>query len=271
MEQERAKILASRPVDVVEGELSLHHDSEMAGDLAEANRAFLALFRRVHEAYLRDMDRENLTDFAGVLLTLREVLRSRPTLRSRLQDQFRFVIVDEFQDTDFLQKEIIDLLRGPETNVVYVGDAKQSIYRFRGAEVEVFSEARWEVESRSGMVQELDTNYRSHPGVLSFCNRFFPGIFDGDEEGGDRPSAQGYEQVEPLPVEGETGDLPRAKILFHPEDEAKAAALFIKRMAGREFDFLERKADGEGKVLLVASRRRIRYRDFAILLRKLRG
>ncbi len=267
MEQDRAKILASRPADVLEGELSLHHDSEMAGDLAEANRAFLALFGLVNEAYLRDMDRESLTDFAGVLMTLREILRSRPHLKRRLQDQFRFVIVDEFQDTDFLQKEIIDLLRGPETNVVYVGDAKQSIYRFRGAEVEVFSEARVEVESRSGMVQELGTNYRSHPGVLAFCNKFFPGIF----EGGDRPGAQGYEQVEPLPVEGETADLPRAKILFAPGDEAKAAALFIKRMAGREFDFLERKTDGEGKVLLVASKRQIRYRDFAILLRKLRG
>ncbi len=259
MEQDRAKILASRPADVVEGNPSLHQDPDLARDLAEANRAFLALFGRVHKAYLQEMDRENLTDFAGVLLTLREALRSSPALRRRLQDQFRSVIVDEFQDTDFLQKEIIDLLRGPDTRVVYVGDAKQSIYRFRGAEVEVFSEAREKVESLSGEIQELDTNYRSHPEVLAFCNRFFPRIFDA-----------GYEQVMPLPVEGMTGDLPRAKILFHPEDEAKAAALFIKSMAGREFDFLERKADGEGKVLLVASHRRIRYRDFAILLRKLR-
>jgi len=260
MEQDRAKILASRPAEALDRDLSLHHDPNVAGNLAEANRAFLALFGRVHEAYLQEMDRENLTDFAGILLTLREVLRSRPALRGRLQDQFRSVIVDEFQDTDFLQKEIIDLLQGPETRVVYVGDAKQSIYRFRGAEVEVFSEAREEVDSRSGKIQELDTNYRSHPGVLAFCNRFFPGIFDS-----------GYRPVIPLPVEGETGDLPRAKILFAPEDEARAAALFIKSLAGREFDFLERKADGEGGVLLVANRRIVRYRDFAILLRKLRG
>lgn len=260
MEQDRAKILASRPAEFVEGNPSLHQDPDLARDLAEANRAFLALFGRVNEAYLWDIDRENRTDFAGVVLTLREALRSSPALRGRLQEQFRRVIVDEFQDTDFLQKEIIDLLRGPDTKVVYVGDAKQSIYRFRGAEVEVFSEAREEVESRSGDIQELDTNYRSHPGVLAFCNRFFPSIFDS-----------GYKQVMPLPVEGETGDLPRAKIIFAPEDEARAAALFIKSMAGREFDFLERRTDVEGKVLLFANRRIVRYRDFAILLRKLRG
>ncbi len=260
MGQDRAKILVSRPAEFVEGNPSLHQDPDLAMDLAEANRTFLALFGRVHEAYLREMDRENLTDFAGVLLTLREVLRSRPALRKRLQDQFRFVIVDEFQDTDFLQKEIIDILRGPETRVVYVGDAKQSIYRFRGAEVEVFSEARGEVESRSGEIQNLDTNYRSHPGVLAFCNRFFSGIFDG-----------GYKQVMPLPVAGETDDLYRVKILFHTDDEARAAALFIKSLVGGEFDFLERKADDEGKVQLVATRRKVWYRDFAILLRKLRG
>jgi len=260
MEQDRAKILASRPAEFVEEGIFLCHDPNVARDLAEANRAFLALFGRVHGAYLREMGRESLTDFAGVLLTLRETLGSSPALRGRLQEQFRSVIVDEFQDTDFLQKEIIDLLRGPETRVVYVGDAKQSIYRFRGAEVEVFSEAREEVDSRSGKIQELDTNYRSHPGVLAFCNRFFPSIFD-----------VGYRPVMPLKVEGETGDLPRAKVLFAPEDEARAAALFIKSLAGREFDFLERKADGEGGVLLVANRRKVRYKDFAILLRKLRG
>ncbi len=260
MEVDRAKILASRPAEPVEGGLPLCADPVDAKGLAEADRAFLALFRRVDEAYLRDMAQENRNDFAGVLLTLREALRSCPALRGRLQEQFRYIIVDEFQDTDLLQKEIIDLLRGPATRLIYVGDAKQSIYRFRGAEVEVFTEARRDAEAHSGEVQELETNYRSHPGVLAFCNRLFPRIFD-----------RGYSEVNSLPVEGEIRAEQRAKILFSPDDEARAAALFIKSLAGRELEFLERRTDGQGRVLLVANRRRVRYRDFAILLRKLRG
>lgn len=263
----RAKVIAARPAEAVEGDLPLHQDASLAAEIAEANRAFLELFRRFDAVRRREMERLGRTDFLGVLLSLRDLLLERPALRARLRSQFRYIIVDEFQDTDHLQKEIVDLLRGEKTRIVYVGDGKQSIYRFRGAEVEVFAEARREVEARSGTVRELATNYRSHPGVLDFCNRFFAGIFDG----ADGSSVRGYWPVAPLPVVGETGDLPRAKILFHPEDEGKAAALFIRKMVGREFDFLMREADGSGGVNLIPERRKVRYKDFAILLRKLRG
>jgi ATP-dependent exoDNAse (exonuclease V) beta subunit len=263
----RGKVIAARPAGAVEGGLPLVEDPASAASLAEANRAFLELFRRFDEARRREMDRLGRTDFLGVLLALRDLLLDSPALRARLSGQFRYIIVDEFQDTDHLQKEIVDLLRGRKTRVVYVGDAKQSIYRFRGAEVEVFAEARREVEAGSGTVLELSTNYRSHPGVLDFANRLFAGIFDGAGISG----GPEYSPVIPLPVAGKTGDLPRARILFHPEDEGKAAALFIRKMVGREFDFLDRKEDGSGGVNLVPERRKVRYRDFALLLRKLRG
>jgi len=213
---------------------------------------------------LGEMERDGLTDFSEVLLALRDILKSRPQVRSHLQGRFRYIIVDEFQDTDLLQKEIVDLLRGSDTRVVYVGDAKQSIYRFRGGELEAFALAMAEVGSSCGMVRTLDKNYRSHPRLLDFTNLFFSGIFQGDGPLGCAP-------VTPLPAEGVGSDEARAKLLFHPKDEATAAALFIKSLAGREFSFVERKADGDGNVLLASRRRRVGYRDFAILVRKLRG
>ncbi len=121
-----------------------------------------------------------------------------------------------------------------------MGDAKQSIFRFRGAEVEVISEARKEIESRNGEVQHLERNYRSHPDILEFCNAFYPLIFNGSQ----KPYSQTYEPVKPLPVVGETGWRPRVKILFDPEDEAEAAARYIHSIVGQEFDFLRRDPDG---------------------------
>ncbi|UEC43560.1 MAG: ATP-dependent DNA helicase UvrD/PcrA [Methanothrix sp.] len=260
----RGKILEARAAAPAEDGLPLHHDPAVAADLAEANRAFLSLFAAVERYRLGEMDREGLTDFSGVLLALRDLLKSRPEVRSHLQGRFRYIIVDEFQDTDLLQKEIVDLLRGPDTRVVYVGDAKQSIYRFRGAEVEAFALAMAEVGSSSGELRTLDKNYRSHPGLLDFTNRFFSGIFQGDGPLGCAP-------VTPLPAEGVGSDEARALFLFHPEDEATAAALFIKSLVGREFSFVEREADGDGDVSLASRRRRVGYRDFVILVRKLRG
>lgn len=260
----RGKILEARPGGPADGGVPLHQDPAVAADLAEANRAFLSLFSAVERCRLSEMEREGLTDFSGVLLALRELLISRPEVRSHLQGRFRYIIVDEFQDTDLLQKEIVDLLRGSDTRVVYVGDAKQSIYRFRGAEVEAFALAMAEVGSSSGELRTLDKNYRSHPALLDFTNLFFSGIFQGDGPLGCAP-------ITPLPAEGVGSDEARALFLFHPEDEATAAALFIKSLAGREFSFVERKADGDGNLFLASRRRRVGYRDFVILVRKLRG
>ena len=260
----RGKILAARPAGSAEGGVPLHQDPVVAADLAEANGAFLSLFSAVDTARLGKMEREGVTDFSGVLLALRDLLVSRPEARRHLRGRFRYIIIDEFQDTDHLQTEIVDLLRGPDTRVVYVGDAKQSIYRFRGAEVEAFGRARTEVESSCGVVRTLDKNYRSHPRLLDFTNLFFSGIFRGGGPLGCAP-------VVPLPTDGVEAWEPRAKILFHREDEAMAAAVFIKSLVGRDFSFVERRSDGDGHVFLAGRRRRIYYRDFAILIRKLRG
>jgi len=290
LSQNRANLLACRSATFAEAELPLHQDEALSKNLIEANLAFLRLFEKISEAYEQEMRAKRVKDFTGVLLALRQILSSdnHAEIKRRLQNQFKHIIVDEFQDTDFLQKEIIDYLRGPKTEVVYVGDAKQSIYRFRGAEVEVFSKARNEVRNSSGEenILHLDTNYRSHPGILEFCNRLYPSVFQGD----DRPYAQGYEPVNPLPVEGlaegskgtsedaegaierasEGANNTRVKLLFDPEDEAEAAACFIESIVGQEFDFLERETY-KGEVKLVAKRRTIKFGDITLLLRKMRG
>ena len=265
--EKRYAMLSSRPANKMEAGLPLHSDSDLADRLVIASDTFKKLFDKVYGSFLEELQEENLTDFAGVLITLKDILSSPKYswVREKYSKQFRYIIVDEFQDTDSLQKEILDLLKTKDNHIIYVGDAKQSIYRFRGAEVEIFSEARAEIISRNGNVQHLERNYRSHPDILEFCNAFYPLIFDGSEN----PYSQTYEPVKPLSVVGETGQRPRVKILFDPEDEAEAAARYIRSIVGPEFDFLKRRNDPDG-VKLVAARRPIEFRDIAILLRKMK-
>jgi len=263
--EKRYAMMRSRPASQIEAGFALHSDPAQAEELVLASEAFKRLFDQVYRSFSEEMEEENLTDFAGVLITLKDILASPEYawIREKYSKQFRCIIVDEFQDTDSLQKEILDLLRCEGNHVIYVGDAKQSIFRFRGAEVEVISEARKEVESRNGEVQHLERNYRSHPDILEFCNAFYPLIFNSSE----KAYSQTYEPVTPLPVVGETSWMPRVKILFDPEDEAEAAARYIHSLVGKEFDFLRRDPAGSK---LVVTRRPIKFGDIAILLRKMK-
>lgn len=273
--EKRHAMLNSRPANLMEAGLTLHSDNNQAELLVTASDAFKKLFDEVYGSFMEELQEENLTDFVGVLTALKDILSSPEYawVLEKYSKQFQYIIVDEFQDTDSLQKEILDLLKAEDNHIICVGDAKQSIYRFRGAEVEVFSEARAEIVSRKGDVQHLERNYRSHPDILEFCNAFYPLIFNGLKN----PYSQTYEPVKPLPMVGETGWHPRVKILFDPKKEtetgpkkeAEAAASYIHKIVGQEFDFLERRSDPDG-VKHIAIRRPIDFKDIAILLRKMK-
>ncbi len=119
-------------------------------------------------------------DFDALQLRTLALLRSRDDIRKEYQERFAHIMVDEFQDTNRLQSELIDLLAGAESQVFVVGDERQSIYRFRDADVEVYrdrlSAAAADVHA---VVVPLRRNYRSHPGILAAVNHVFGDIFGG--------------------------------------------------------------------------------------------
>ncbi len=119
--------------------------------------------------------RESALDFEDLQLEARALLRSRPEIRDREQARFRSILVDEFQDTNRLQTEIVDLLRGPDTELFFVGDEFQSIYGFRHADVHVFRERREQAEKPFSLTH----NYRSRPEVLAAVNQLFGSDFGG--------------------------------------------------------------------------------------------
>ena len=149
-------------------------------ELAAADRELLQeLLAGFAAAYQEAKDQESALDFEDLQLRARDLLRENAAIREREQLRFRSIMVDEFQDTNRLQCELIDLLAAgvgaPE--LFFVGDEFQSIYGFRHADVQVFRERR--AQAGSGVLP-LTMNYRSRPEVLAVVNHLFDTDF-GDE------------------------------------------------------------------------------------------
>jgi len=124
-------------------------------------------------AYRAAKDRESALDFEDLQLLARDLLQQHQEIRERESWRFRSIMVDEFQDTNRLQCELVDLLARDDGELFFVGDEFQSIYRFRHADVEVFRERRGQV----GGVLALTQNYRSRPEVLDVINHLFAADF----------------------------------------------------------------------------------------------
>jgi ATP-dependent exoDNAse (exonuclease V) beta subunit len=146
-------------------------------EAASRDRALLQeLLERFTASYSNAKARESALDFEDLQLLARNLLRDNPEIREREGLRFRSIMVDEFQDTNRLQCDLVDLLRGPEAEVFFVGDEFQSIYGFRHADVGVFRERR----AQSAQLLPLTLNYRSRAEVLAVVNELFGSDF-GDE------------------------------------------------------------------------------------------
>jgi len=111
----------------------------------------------------------NLLDFDDLLLAWKKILEENQDLREHYALKFRHVLVDEYQDTNRLQADIIDLVVGGERNLMAVGDDAQSIYSFRGADFENI--LRFPENYADAAIFKLTINYRSTPEILYLANR----------------------------------------------------------------------------------------------------
>jgi len=144
-------------------------------ELASRDRELLQeLLTGFAAAYATAKDRESALDFEDLQLRARDLLRDSKVIREAEQLRFRSIMVDEFQDTNRLQTELIDLLcAGAPKELFFVGDEFQSIYGFRHADVAVFRDRR----EAAPQVLPLTLNYRSRPEVLAAVNELFSDEF----------------------------------------------------------------------------------------------
>ncbi|MBY4949513.1 UvrD-helicase domain-containing protein [Cupriavidus respiraculi] len=167
--------------------------TRVLGELATHVRAVVQVFSQ----YKRD---SALLDFDDLLYAARALLRDHEPVRQALATRYRHVLVDEFQDTDPLQAEIFWRLCGdPEGSkagdwtsfrirpgaLFLVGDPKQAIYRFRGADVAAYVQARTAFGAMdAGSVLTISTNFRSHAPILDFVNARFAPCLSADGQPG---------------------------------------------------------------------------------------
>ena len=160
--------------------------------------ALVGLARSVEAEYRALKASQSALDNNDLLRMAYEALRDYPAIRAAYEGRFKMVMIDEFQDTDQMQVDLIRYLTGAgERALCTVGDAQQSIYRFRGAEVEVFRRQERKVgasgtaeaaagvgaaaaaDAPVGELVKLVRNFRSHDEVLRYVAR----VFDGDDGG----------------------------------------------------------------------------------------
>ena len=168
--------------------------------------ALVDLARSVEAEYRALKAGQSALDNNDLLRMAYEALRDHPAIRAAYEGRFKMVMIDEFQDTDQMQVDLIRYLTGAgERALCTVGDAQQSIYRFRGAEVEVFrrqerkvgasgaieaaADAAAAADAPAGELVKLVRNFRSHDEVLRYVAR----VFDGDDGG----LMQGFLDLEP--------------------------------------------------------------------------
>ncbi len=130
-----------------------HHEQELA---------------RIYEIYESQCQREGVVDFAELLLRCCELLERNQPLREHYQSRFRHILVDEFQDTNDMQYRWLKLLAGKDTAIFAVGDDDQSIYAFRGANVENMLAFRTDFKVKNFIC--LEQNYRSKGNILDAAN-----------------------------------------------------------------------------------------------------
>jgi len=160
------------------------------------------LFQRtllLYEAHKRDLTAVDYNDL--ISLTCKCLEKEGSQSRSYFNEKLQALLVDEFQDTNDMQATLLSLLAGEKTRVFLIGDDKQSIYKFQGADVATFN--KWKLLfknetstlSGSSIVTKLTRCFRSHPEVVSFVNAIFDSLLDGDPE--IMPYVAAFEALEP--------------------------------------------------------------------------
>lgn len=115
--------------------------------------------------------KKNFLDFTKLQTEAYYILSEKENVRRRVLEKIRYILVDEYQDTNYIQEQLVQLLGGRDRNVFVVGDDDQSIYRFRGATVANILQFKRHFGSDCRVIT-LRTNYRSNQGIVSFCMRW---------------------------------------------------------------------------------------------------
>ena len=237
------------------------------------------LVKKFDQLYSRAKQKLNCLDFADLEHYALKLLKSEESSDDKLlpsetalilQQKYEHIFVDEYQDINPVQQAILDLLSRSE-NVFVVGDIKQSIYAFRGAEPEIFLERL--KDTSNGLRVDLNTNWRSEKGILDFVNKVFGRIMtssfakiDYDESAQLKPASEASAtkpvvELHILDKQGKDADESgeaESGVYTSRQCQAMMIAERIEQMVAAKFQIYDKQQD---------KKRDVEYRDIAILMR----
>lgn len=139
--------------------------------LQDSEPSIIAL-GQILKKYRQILAEGNLMDFSSIQIEAYELLRDHPEVLKELHSQISHIMVDEYQDTNFIQERIIFLLAGRKKNICVVGDDDQGLYRFRGATIRNILEFPNKFPDNECQIIPLVVNYRSNSDIVAFYNEW---------------------------------------------------------------------------------------------------
>ncbi len=269
---EQLKEIRSRINELVARTADLALCTEELGPLdaqaAEVLRVLTYLSNEAATIYSTEKRRRGLLDFTDLLDAAYRFLSQDPIARKHLSESIDQLLLDEAQDTDAFQMKLLELIvfqnsgehTSEEGRLFVVGDAKQSIYRFRGAQVEVFQDLCARLGPRHA--EHLDESFRTHPGGIEFVNDLFSQLMGTDYE----PIRAHRSQVPTKPsVEIILGEPHRDAPIESTEQATQVQAAALAKRIGEMVDNAEPLVWDEQ----VSDFRAVEYRDIAVLFARM--
>lgn len=218
-------------------------------ELAEFGKLFLQIYSKALENYSQKKKLRSYLDFEDILLFTHKVIGLK-SAEDYLHEKFKFIMIDEYQDTNELQYEIfmpiLDHLKSG--NLFVVGDEKQSIYMFRNAELEIFNRTKNDIEltEENGANLSLPHSFRMYPQLVLFTNKIFKRLF--------------------LNPQLEFNEVPHSDLICTKDDNEKGNVQILLSNSSQEVS--ESELVASEIIKLMKNDSSVKYEDVAILCRK---
>ena len=143
-----------------------------ADELSKDRNKAIAAVGRILSTYQGILSDNNFLDFSAIQTEAYWLLSNHPDVLSQIQDRIKYLMIDEYQDTNYIQEQLVFLLGDKSNNICVVGDDDQGLYRFRGATIRNILEFKDKFGDGECTVIPLVVNYRSNSDIVDFYNEW---------------------------------------------------------------------------------------------------
>lgn len=220
---------------------------------------FYEIIKELDERYSKQCEKSGIYNYDDLLFTMKDAVSNSSSFKGAMSKKYKAVLIDEFQDTDQTQWGIFkELFLDSEHSLICVGDPKQAIYSFRGADLPTYFEARESIQA-SGSLKNLSVNYRSSSSMISAFNEIFSPLFN---------EGTFVNKLEYLPVRPPQEENAESVKL---DGKLMPPAAFVKGKSGKKDVFTPFTADEINNLLssnaCFGDGRKVRASDIAVLCR----